>query len=54
MAEVCHVEYETESRLDARHVIGSELTHFVTHFIIEHVHLADEVCQFTCIDFHRA
>ena len=53
MSEVCHIEYHTQPTLDTSHVIGSKFAHFIAHWTVVHVHLSDEVCQFSCVYLHR-
>ena len=53
MTQVSHIQHHTQSRLDARHVIGSKLTHLIAHLTMEHIHLTDKMCQLARIDLHR-
>ena len=53
MTEVCHIEHQAQSALDSLHVVGGKVAHLITHLAVLHVQLADEMRQFTGIDFHR-
>ena len=48
-----HIQHDTQARLDAGHVVGSELTYLIAHLVVVHVHLTDQVGQFTRVDLHR-
>ena len=54
MSEVGYIEHDAQARLDACHVVGCKFTHFITHRILVHIQLADEMGQLSCIDLHRA
>ena len=54
MSRMGHVEHHTQTALDARHVVGGKLADTIACRTVVHVQLANQVCQLTRINLHRA
>ena len=54
MAQPCRVEYEAQTTLDARKMVGGEVSRPVAHAALRQGLLAHEMGQVGYVDFHRA
>ena len=51
---VGNVEDNTQTALDASHVISCKLTNLISYRTLVHIHLTNQVRQFAGVDLHRA
>ena len=53
MCQMSHIEYYSQARLYASHVIGTKLSHLIAQLRLVHIQLTNQMCQFARINLHR-